>query len=221
MHRLLFIICSQIVFILLIAILIDYNYNFVYFAPSASNLVHGRIGPIKKHNGCILVLLRNKNLIQFAKTMKQFELVFNHKYQYPYVLLNDEEFSDYFKTTIKKYTNSIIEFGLIPREQWSVPDWLDKSKIKIGLENMPFSINYHHMCRYFSGFFFRHELTLKYDYFWRIDYDSNFPCAFHHMDPIDVLVSNKKQYGFTLLDGEVSNNIKFYSIDVKFNFCFL
>ena len=207
MKKLFLFICSQLAIIFMMAILIDYNYNFFYFNPSVSNLVYGDSGSIKKLNGCILVLLRNKNLIQFAKTMKQFEFVFNHKYQYPYVLLNDEEFSDYFKETIKKYTKSKIEFGLIPREQWSVPDWLDKSKIKVGLENMPFSINYHHMCRYFSGFFFRHELTLKYDYFWRIDYDSNFPCPFHHMDPFNVLRTNKKKYGFVLLDGEVLSKI--------------
>ena len=154
----------------------DYKYNYIYFHPSTYkfNYINELSMPIKKVNACVLVLLRNKNLIQFAKTMKQFEYVYNQKHNYPYVLLNDEEFSSEFKASIVKYTNSKVEFGLIPRYQWSIPDWIDKSKLKIGLDNIRFTINYHHMCRYFSGFFFRHDLTLKYEYFWRIDYDSNF-----------------------------------------------
>jgi alpha 1,2-mannosyltransferase len=170
-------------------------------------------GTQPKIKGCIMVLLRNKNLIQFAKTMKQFEYVFNHNYNYPYILLNDEEFSSEFKETIVKYTSSKVEFGLIPREEWSVPEWIDKSKLQISLENMPFSVSYRHMCRYFSGFFFRHNLTLKYDYFWRIDYDSYFPCPFY-MDPFRVLVSSQKLYGFVLLDGEVMQLISKYFFTV-------
>jgi alpha 1,2-mannosyltransferase len=30
------------------------------------------------------------------------------------------------------------------------------------------SLSYRHMCRYFSGFFFRHPLVMSYGYYWRI-----------------------------------------------------
>lgn len=78
-------------------------------------------------------------------SMKQMEDRFNKKYQYPYIFLNEEPFEDKFKqyetssilfytlwTTLRRriteLTDADVKFGLIPREQWFQPDWIDEEK---------------------------------------------------------------------------------------------
>ena len=63
------------------------------------------------------------------------------------------------------------------------------------------------MCRFFSGFFFRHELTLKYEYFLRLDSDSHFLCDIEQ-DPFLTLINQKKMYGFLLADIEAKYTIE-------------
>lgn len=36
--------------------------------------------------------------------------------------------------------------------------------------------SYHHMCRYFSGFFQHHPLLADVDYYWRVEPDVHFYC---------------------------------------------
>ena len=36
--------------------------------------------------------------------------------------------------------------------------------------------SYHHMCRYFSGFFFRHPILAEFDYYWRMEPDVHYYC---------------------------------------------
>ena len=51
----------------------------------------------RKANATILSLARNGDIEGIAFSMKQMEDRFNRKYQYPYVFLNEEPFSDDFK----------------------------------------------------------------------------------------------------------------------------
>ena len=48
-----------------------------------------------------------------------------------------------------------------------------------------------------QGFFFRHELTLKYDYFMMIDSDSLFHCKLNE-DPFEKFRNSEMKYGFIL-----------------------
>jgi alpha 1,2-mannosyltransferase len=157
-------------------------------------------------NACILLVLRNSDLCDLIKTVLKFEKNFNRKYNYPYVLLSNELFSDEFKQTIVKYTQSKVEFGLISKEEWSVPSFIDETKLKQSINKIGKSVNYRHMCRYFSGFFFRHELTLKYDYYMRLDPHVNFECEVNE-DLFSVLVKQNKSYGFVLSSPEGSFTI--------------
>ena len=155
-----------------------------------------------KINGCLIFLVTNKDLNQLVNLMQRLELVFNNKYNYPYILFNNEEFTNEFKSKITEYTNSKIEFGLIPKEYWNVPEWIDKKRLEKSLTKIKFSINYRQMCRFYSGFFFRHELTLKYDYYMRLDSDSEFQCEFNQ-DPFEKLTKNNQiKYGFILASQE-------------------
>ena len=87
----------------------------------------------KKVNACIIVLINNRNFGNFSKNLILFEKNFNHKFNYPYVFFNNEEFSSEVKKEILSITKAKVEFGLIPREQWTVPEWIDLNKLKKSL----------------------------------------------------------------------------------------
>ncbi len=59
------------------------------------------------------------------------------------------------------------------------------------------SESYRHMCRYQSGFFFRHELTLDLDYYWRVEPGIKLYCDLDY-DPFVFMQMNNKTYGFTM-----------------------
>ena len=67
-----------------------------------------------KIKACIFILVQNSDLDTLTKTMTHFEKQFNKKFNYPYVLMNDQNFTQEFQNEIVKYTNSTIEFGVIP-----------------------------------------------------------------------------------------------------------
>jgi alpha 1,2-mannosyltransferase len=101
-----------------------------------------------------VILTRNSELEALRKTMQQLEARFNHKFQYPYVFLNDVEFTEEFKTLTRSMTDAEIKYGLIPKEHWSYPDWIDikkadESRHKMGAANIIYgdSLSYRHMCR--------------------------------------------------------------------------
>jgi len=63
----------------------------------------------------------------------------------------------------------------VPHEHWSIPNWIDEEKARKAREDMQArqviyggSLPYRHMCRFQSGFFFRHELLKDYDWYWRV-----------------------------------------------------
>lgn len=52
----------------------------------------------QRANATFVILARNGDLKGIMKSMKQLEDRFNRRYNYPYVFLNEESFSDTFKT---------------------------------------------------------------------------------------------------------------------------
>ena len=50
------------------------------------------------------------------------------------------------------------------------------------------------MCRFESGFFFRHELLKKYDYYWRVEPGIKLFCDVNY-DPFLFMKNNNKKYG--------------------------
>ena|SRR5581483_11157086 len=62
-------------------------------------------------NACIVVLARNSELYQLKFSMRQFEERWNKKYNYPYVFLNDVEFSEEFKKHTSALTQSETKYG--------------------------------------------------------------------------------------------------------------
>ncbi|KAK1232200.1 hypothetical protein PQX77_004574, partial [Marasmius sp. AFHP31] len=155
-------------------------------------------------NATFVLLCRNTDLNGVASSMQSVEDRFNKHYNYPWVLLNEEPFTDEFKERVSVITRSPISFGLIPKEHWFQPDWIDEDRAKKGREKMMSqgiiyggSVPYRNMCRFNSGFFFQHELLQPYRYYWRVEPDVKFYCDLNY-DPFLYMEEHNKIYGFTI-----------------------
>ncbi|QRV85840.1 Glycolipid 2-alpha-mannosyltransferase [Ceratobasidium sp. AG-Ba] len=155
-------------------------------------------------NAAFVVLARNGDLPGILESIKQMEDRFNKKYKYPYVFLNEEPFSEEFKKWTTEVVGSKTTYGQIPHDHWFQPDWIDeeratKARLKMIEEKVIYghSVPYRNMCRFNSGFFFRHELLKDYDYYWRIEPNVKFFCDLDY-DPFLVMKKGKKVYGFTI-----------------------
>ncbi|KAF8921281.1 glycosyltransferase family 15 protein [Mucidula mucida] len=158
----------------------------------------------RKASAAIVMLARNSDLNGIISSMKQMEDRFNKKFQYPYVFLNEEAFSTEFKTRISELTDAKVEFGLIPHDHWYQPDSIDEEKAAASREDMVKnsviyggSVPYRNMCRFNSGFFYRHELLKPYKYYWRVEPDVKFFCDLDY-DPFLIMQDQQKVYGFTV-----------------------
>ncbi|SCU90095.1 LADA_0F01772g1_1 [Lachancea dasiensis] len=156
-------------------------------------------------------LVRNEDLAEIVKTVTNLEERFNGKFHYPYVFLNNEPFSDPFKEAIREVVSSDVKFGLIPREHWSFPEWIDQERAAEVRATADYiygdSESYRHMCRYESGFFWRHELMEKYDYYWRVEPSTKLHCDVNY-DVFQWMQDNNKVYGFTVSIKEFESTIK-------------
>ncbi|KAG0371204.1 nucleotide-diphospho-sugar transferase [Gamsiella multidivaricata] len=157
-----------------------------------------------KANAAFVILLQNKDLHEMRKTMRMLESTFNRRHGYSYVFLNNVPFTDHFKTHIRAMTTATVKFGLIPREHWSYPAFVNQTQAALNRKDMearhvPYgeSESYRHMCRYESGFIFQHELVQEYDYFWRVEPGVSFSCDLD-FDPFMVMKTKKYKYGFAI-----------------------
>lgn len=72
--------------------------------------------------------MRNRDLYSLAESIKSVEDRFNSKFNYDWVFLNDEEFTDEFKNVTSALVSGTTKYGVIPKEHWSFPDWIDEEK---------------------------------------------------------------------------------------------
>lgn len=164
-------------------------------------------------NATFLVLARNKDLEGIVKTIKSVERHFNRWFNYPYVFLNDEDFEELFKETVKRHTGSPVHFGIINDTMWGFPDWLDVQPARKAIERQGEAgiqyggvESYHHMCRFYSGYFFKHDLLQQYDWYWRLEPDVKYMCDITY-DPFLEMVKANKTYGFTIAIKELPDTI--------------
>ncbi|KAF9650772.1 glycosyltransferase family 15 protein [Thelephora ganbajun] len=157
-----------------------------------------------KANAVFLMLCRNEEVDGAVKSIRELEDRFNHEYHYPWVFLNEVEFTDDFKKRVGMVTYSKVEFGVIPHEHWYQPDWIDEDKASKTRKQMEEnniiyggSLSYRNMCRFNSGFFYRHDLLQKYRYYWRVEPDVQYFCNIQY-DPFVYMEEHNKTYSFTL-----------------------
>ena len=160
-----------------------------------------------KLNACILVLCQENDIGNVVNLIKQFEFYFNKDYNYPYVFFNNKYFTAKFKRELDKHTSSQVNFAQIPDEHWRVPAWIDRARLRQSLSRIGFGLGYRLMCRFYSGFFYKHEMTRKYEYFLRLDDDSKFN-DYVVRDPFLKLQTNQTQYGFAIATNEREYTIK-------------
>jgi alpha 1,2-mannosyltransferase len=161
----------------------------------------------------IISLARNENVWGLASSIQQVEDRFNRRYNYDWVFLNDVDFSEEFRNITSSLVSGAAYYGKIPEEHWSIPTWIDEDKAAAARKKMADSgvsygdsLSYRHMCRFESGFFFRHPLLEDYDYYWRVEPDVKFFCDLPY-DPFRFMHENNKKYGFTHVFEELVNTI--------------
>ncbi|KAL9060021.1 MAG: hypothetical protein Q9162_000871 [Coniocarpon cinnabarinum] len=164
-------------------------------------------------NATFVVLARNKELDGVIESIKSMERHFNRWYNYPYVFLNDAEFNSTFKETVSNYTSGPVEFGQIDPGMWGFPNWTDPDVVREGIKQQGDKAimyggmeSYHHMCRFYSGFFYQHELLQKYEWYWRIEPEIKYFCDITY-DPFVEMIKNKKTYGFTIAVKELKETV--------------
>ncbi|KAG2226716.1 hypothetical protein INT45_001063 [Circinella minor] len=64
-----------------------------------------------KVKAAFVVLTRNSELDGVRQAIQQMESRFNRKFEYPYVFLNDEEFTDEFMEATSSLTNAETKYG--------------------------------------------------------------------------------------------------------------
>ncbi|KAJ2665686.1 hypothetical protein IWW48_000137 [Coemansia sp. RSA 1200] len=151
-----------------------------------------------------VVLVRNSELFGMKRAMRQIEDRYNSRFNYPYVFLNDVPFTEEFKVETAAMTRANVTFGIIPHEHWSYPAWINKTyarecRQKMSKQGVFYALNesYRHMCRFNSGFFFRHPLLREIDYYWRIEPDVEYSCNIDY-DPFLYMHRNGIKYGYTI-----------------------
>ncbi|KAJ6502537.1 glycosyltransferase family 15 protein [Mycena sanguinolenta] len=162
------------------------------------------VSPGRKANATFVFLARNDEVDAVVASVQSMEDRFNRKYNYPWVFLNDEPFTEDFKQRVSILTDAPVSFGLIPQSHWIQPDWIDENRARMGRLKMMGqriiyggSVSYRNMCRFNSGFFFKHELLQPYRYYWRVEPNVKFFCDIQY-DPFVWMESHDKVYGFTI-----------------------
>ncbi|KAL9635546.1 MAG: hypothetical protein Q9164_003389 [Protoblastenia rupestris] len=164
-------------------------------------------------NAALVVLARNQELAGVVQSIKSIERHFNRWFNYPYVFLNDGEFNMTFKETIMNHTSGTVEFGKIDPDMWGYPDWVNLDTAREGIRKQGDAAimyggmeSYHHMCRFYSGFFYKHELLQKYDWYWRVEPDIKYFCDITY-DPFVHMERANKTYGFTIAVKELRETV--------------
>ncbi|KAI5795598.1 nucleotide-diphospho-sugar transferase [Geopyxis carbonaria] len=160
--------------------------------------------PGVRANATFITLARNTDIWEIAKSIRNVEDRFNRRFNYDWVFLNDEEFNEEFKRVTTALVSGKTKYGVIPKEHWSFPEWIDQDKAAKVRDDMAQrkiiygdSISYRHMCRFESGLFFRHELLKNYEYYWRVEPSIELYCDVNY-DVFHFMKKEGKKYGFTI-----------------------
>lgn len=171
------------------------------------------VDELEKVKATFVTLARNSDLWELAGSIRHIEDRFNRKFHYDWVFLNDDEFTAEFKAVTTSLVSGTTKYGKIGKEQWGFPEWIDTDKAAQVRKDMKErkiiygdSISYRHMCRYESGFFFRHPLMDEYEYYWRVEPDVKIYCDVDY-DVFKFMKDNNKAYGWTVSLPEYSETI--------------
>lgn len=167
----------------------------------------------QRENATFIVLASNKDLDSLATTITSYEARFNHKYGYHWLFLNDDEFTQEFKDIIGNLVSGEAEFARIPHAMWSFPDWVSPEVAKAAFQKQEAKHasksgmeSYHHMCRFESGFFYRHPAMRKFKYYWRVEPETTLLCDID-FDVFRYIRENGIRYAFAIADWEQGSTV--------------
>lgn len=96
-------------------------------------------------------------------------------------MLFDRQWLTDTQAATQNLTSSQCYYELIPKEHWSLPDWIDEGRFMNSLEYLGtigvgkgWMVSYRHMCRWNSGFFYKHPRLRDFDWYWRVEPDVSF-----------------------------------------------
>lgn len=157
-----------------------------------------------KVNATFVTLARNNDIWELLESIRQVEDKFNHQFHYDWVFLNDDDFDEEFKRETTRMVSGTTHYGKIDHSQWSFPEWIDVDKAAETRRKMKEakiiygdSISYRHMCRFESGFFFRHPIMEQFDYYWRVEPGIKIHCDINY-DLFKFMQDNDYEYSFTI-----------------------
>lgn len=189
-------------------------------------------GDQPRANAAFIMLCRNLELEGVIASIKSMERHFNQWYNYPWIFLNNEEFSPEFKYAVGNHTNAKVSFGKIAMEDWDFPSDIPEAELNEWIESQGDREllygnlkSYHKMCRFYSGKFYLHPLVNQLDWYWRVEPNVEFYCDLTY-DPFIEMEKRGKKYGFNVmiydlyysipgLFRHVQNFIKKHEIKVK------
>ncbi|KAI5962336.1 KTR5 [Candida pseudojiufengensis] len=174
--------------------------------------------PQEKANAAFVMLCRNSEVEKVVSSIRSMERHFNQWFKYPWIFLNNEEFTLEFQNEIKKHTSD-AKFGKIDMKDWDFNPDIDKDEFHEWIESQGDREilygnlkSYHKMCRFYAGQFFLHPLVTKLDWYWRVEPDVEFYCDLTY-DPFLEMEKNGKKYGFNVMLADL-----YYSIPGLFRY---
>ena len=152
----------------------------------------------------LISLVRSSELSGILQSMRQLEYHFNRHHNYPWIFFSEKPFTAKFINETRRITSAHTQYELIPRTHWSVPDWVDEDRFMQSLDYLGalgvgkgHMVSYRHMCRWNSGFFYKHPALREYDYYWRIEPDVHFFCDIPY-NPFELFEQFGFVYGFNM-----------------------
>lgn len=108
-------------------------------------------------NATLVMLSRNSDLDGAVHSVSNVQRLFNGRFSYPWVFLNNEPWSEEFVIRVKEAgAGADMTFETIPANMWGCPEWIDKDMARERIDDMqrqggiPYAgtESYHRMCRF-------------------------------------------------------------------------
>lgn len=155
-------------------------------------------------NATLLSLVRNSELQDLVQSMQDLERTWNKKFNYPWTFVNDEPFTQEFKDVTRANTKAEVRYLLIPKDHWEIPSWINRDLMRESAAILEehevqyaYMESYHQMCRWNSGFFYKHPELQDMQYYWRVEPKVHFFCDVDY-DVFRYMQDHNKTYGFTV-----------------------
>ncbi|CAN9394331.1 unnamed protein product [Alternaria alternata] len=84
------------------------------------------------------MLARNSEVKGAISSIRSVQEQFNDNFGYPWVFLNDEEWTEDFKIKVGKAVgkDTEVKFEVIPKEMWGYPGWIDQVRARSSMQSM-------------------------------------------------------------------------------------